>query len=89
MIIPGMVSATFKTRTPEDVLSVLQKAGLAAIEWSENMESELPADAVRIRIARGTSDSDRRITIQWPESRHETAQKMRQAMDAEKEAGAK
>ena len=31
MIIPGMVSATFKTRTPEDVLSVLQKAGLAAI----------------------------------------------------------
>lgn len=36
MIIPGMVSATFKTRTPEDVLSVLRKAGLAAIEWSEN-----------------------------------------------------
>lgn len=64
-------------------------AGVIAIEWSENMESELPADAVRIRIARGTSDSDRRITIQWPESRRETAQKMHQAVDAEKEAGAK
>ena len=36
MIVPGIVSATFKTRSIEDVLSITKKAGLAAIEWSEN-----------------------------------------------------
>ena len=36
MIVPGIVSATFKTRSVEDVLSITKKAGLAAIEWSEN-----------------------------------------------------
>ena len=36
MIVPGIVSATFKTKSVEDVLSITKKAGLAAIEWSEN-----------------------------------------------------
>ena len=36
MIIPGLVSATFKTESPDFVLAALQKADLHAVEWSEN-----------------------------------------------------
>ena len=36
MIIPGMVSATFKDRGIDDVLAVMDRADLHAIEWSEN-----------------------------------------------------
>ena len=36
MIIPGLVSATFKTESPDYVLDALQKADLHAVEWSEN-----------------------------------------------------
>lgn len=35
MIIPGLVSATFKTESSAFVLAALQKAGLHAVEWSE------------------------------------------------------
>lgn len=36
MIIPGIVSATFKNQTPEYVLSAMKAAELSAVEWSEN-----------------------------------------------------
>ncbi|MBQ0071764.1 MAG: sugar phosphate isomerase/epimerase [Spirochaetales bacterium] len=36
MLVPGIVSATFKGRSIEDVLTITRKAGLGAIEWSEN-----------------------------------------------------
>ena len=36
MIVPGIVSATFKTRSAEDVIALASKAKLCAIEWSEN-----------------------------------------------------
>ena len=36
MIIPGLVSATFKTESPDFVLAALKKADLHAVEWSEN-----------------------------------------------------
>ena len=36
MIISGLVSATFKTESPDFVLAALQKADLHAVEWSEN-----------------------------------------------------
>ena len=36
MIIPGLVSATFKTESSDFVLAALQKAELYAVEWSEN-----------------------------------------------------
>lgn len=36
MIIPGMVSATFREKTPEDILRLCQQAELKAVEWSEN-----------------------------------------------------
>ncbi|MBR2282674.1 MAG: hypothetical protein IJ863_08635, partial [Spirochaetales bacterium] len=36
MIVPGLVSATFKGRPVDDVLRIANEAGLSAIEWSEN-----------------------------------------------------
>ena len=36
MLIPGIVSATFKEKRAEDVIALCLKAGLKAIEWSEN-----------------------------------------------------
>lgn len=36
MLVPGLVSATFKGRAVDDVLRIADKAGLSAIEWSEN-----------------------------------------------------
>lgn len=36
MLVPGIVSATFKGRPIEDVLTIAGNAGLGAIEWSEN-----------------------------------------------------
>lgn len=36
MIVPGLVSATFKTKKTHEVLSLMKKAKLEAIEWSEN-----------------------------------------------------
>ncbi len=36
MLSAGMVSATFRTKTTDDVLALCQTAGLSGIEWSEN-----------------------------------------------------
>lgn len=36
MIIPGMVSATFRGLTAERIISLCTQAGLKAVEWSEN-----------------------------------------------------
>ncbi len=35
MIVPGLVSATFKTKETKEVISLARKAKLEAIEWSE------------------------------------------------------
>ena len=36
MIIPGIVSATFRGKTAEDIIRLCQEADLKAVEWSEN-----------------------------------------------------
>ena len=41
----------------------LERGGICAVEWSENVEAAFGADTVRVRIER-TGDSDRRITIE-------------------------
>lgn len=46
MILPGLVSATFKTESPDYVLAALQKADFHAIEWSENWH--IPAGDTRL-----------------------------------------
>lgn len=41
----------------------LETDGVLCIEWSENIESELPKDAIRIIIERGKNDNERIITL--------------------------
>lgn len=43
MIIPGMVSATFRDKSPERIIELCRTANLQAVEWSENAHV-LPAD---------------------------------------------
>lgn len=41
----------------------LQEGGVLAVEWSENIESALPDDAIRVKIER-IDDNVRRITVE-------------------------
>ena len=43
-LIPGLVSATFKDRSVEEVIALAVKAGLKAIEWSEG--HHVPVDNI-------------------------------------------
>lgn len=36
MITPGIVSATFRDKTADDIIRLCKEAGLEAVEWSEN-----------------------------------------------------
>lgn len=49
MIIPGMVSATFRDQSPEHIIELCSQAGLKAIEWSENAHI-LPNDPSGAKI---------------------------------------
>lgn len=58
MIIPGLVSATFKTESPDYVLDALKKADLHAVEWSEKWhipagDTRLAADLRERTLAQG------------------------------------
>lgn len=61
MIIPGLVSATFKGLSTHDVLSITDRAGLKVIEWSENHH----IIAGNLKMARETAvkTADRGIDI--------------------------
>lgn len=56
MIIPGMVSATFKDLSIDDVLSIMGKADLKVIEWSENHHIEAGNIAMAREVASKTAD---------------------------------
>ena len=56
MIIPGMVSATFKDLSIDDVLSIMGKADLKVIEWSENHHIEAGNIAMAREVAAKTAD---------------------------------
>ncbi|MDO4329370.1 MAG: sugar phosphate isomerase/epimerase [Lachnospiraceae bacterium] len=43
MIIPGIVSVTFRDKTVEDIIRLCKEADLKAVEWSENAHV-MPAD---------------------------------------------
>ncbi len=45
MIIPGMVSATFRGEPVEEIIALCKEAGLEAVEWSENAHVQ-PGDPV-------------------------------------------
>ena len=41
----------------------LARNGVCAVEWSENVDDALEADAIRVELRRGDSDGQRRITV--------------------------
>ena len=62
MLIPGIVSATLKEKSAEDVIALCLKAGLEAIEWSENIAGALPEGTIYVRIT-ASGDESRTILI--------------------------
>ena len=48
----------------------LDRDGVCAVEWSENIADALPSDAVRVTIDK-TDESERRIEILFPEVENE------------------
>mgnify|MGYP000423507280 CR=1 FL=1 len=70
MIIPGPVSATFKTESPDFVLAALKKADLHAVEWSENWhipagDTALARDLRERTLAQGARLRPTVPTIAW------------------------
>jgi len=45
----------------------LLKDGFALCEWSENIESEIPSDAITVKIERTEDELARKITIKGAE----------------------
>ena len=42
----------------------LERGGVCAVEWSENVADALPEDTITVTIARGSEENDRIITIE-------------------------
>ena len=57
MIRSGLVSATFKSLSVQKVLEIARKAGLQAIEWSENHHIPAGDEAFAAEVRRLTLDS--------------------------------
>lgn len=58
----------YRVNSWEDLYSTgffdyLQEGGVLAVEWSENIESALPDDTIRVKIER-IDDNVRRITVE-------------------------
>lgn len=58
----------YRIESEDDLASIgfddyLRREGYAISEWSENIEGELPADAICVRIERTDSGDGRAITI--------------------------
>lgn len=57
----------YRVHDPDDLYSTgyfdyLDSGGILVIEWSENIEDDLPHDARRIRIERTDRENERRLT---------------------------
>ena len=42
----------------------LERCGICAVEWSENVADALPNDTITVTIARGSEENDRIITVE-------------------------
>ncbi len=42
----------------------LERGGVCAVEWSENIVDALPEDTITVTIARGSEENDRIITVE-------------------------
>ncbi len=57
MIIPGIVSATFKKESPAFVMEAAEAAGLKAVEWSENWHVAPGDTQAAAELCRQTQDA--------------------------------
>ena len=57
MIIPGLVSVTLKAKPVEEVIALALRAGLSAIEWSENHHLPKGDEAFAERVGNLTRES--------------------------------
>ncbi len=55
MLHPGLVSVTFRKMTPQEIIPLAAKAGLAGIEWSSR-EHVLPGDTAQAQAVRKQMD---------------------------------
>lgn len=55
MLIPGLVSVTFRQKTPSEICSLCERAGLRAIEWGGDIHVP-PASAHAAEIRRMSAD---------------------------------
>ena len=59
----------YRVKTIEDLQSTgffdyMNEESILLIEWSENIQEALPADAIQVTLQRGVTDTDRLITIE-------------------------
>lgn len=47
----------------------LETGGILAVEWSENIENALPANAIRVELERGEGENDRNIIFDTGDNR--------------------
>lgn len=58
----------YRVTSPEDLYSTgffdYEGRGILLTEWSENIEELLPTDCIRVHIAAGKGDEQRKITVE-------------------------
>lgn len=62
----------YRIESEDDLMSIgfydyLTKDGYSLCEWSENIENEIPSDAITVKIERTENDESRKITIKGAE----------------------
>lgn len=92
MIVPGIVSATFKKESPAFVMEAAKEAGLQAIEWSENWhvpagDAQAAGELYRRTVAAGFQIAGygsyyKLGTEEDPQARFEQSLRSAQAMHA-------
>ena len=58
----------YRLKSADDLFDIgwddyLERGGVCAVEWSENVEEALEEDTIRVDIRRGETDDQRRITL--------------------------
>ena len=62
----------YRLSSPDELFDIgwedyLDRGGVCAVEWSENIDDALPEDCIWVRIARGGTDEERVVTIEGVE----------------------
>ncbi len=61
MIAPGLVSITFRKKSPAEIVELVRRAGLTAIEWGGDVHAPHGDTARAAKVARWTRDAGLRV----------------------------